>query len=82
MIAGRAGPAYGFCMAFDDPTSREELLAARKRVSAQLDQIHCIGGHSLTVSSDSALRAQSQAELETILDEIDAELADLGPKRA
>jgi hypothetical protein len=62
-----------------DQMSREELLAARERVTLQIERLSYRGTYG-TIGGDP--RAQLRAELDAMLQEIDTELAELGSKRA
>jgi hypothetical protein len=62
--------------------SREELLAARQKVSSQLDRLQWQGMAVWQQIGDSDLKKQSEIELKTILEEIEAELAEMDSKNA
>ena len=68
-------------MAEPDQMSREELIAAGERVSAQIDRLNYMGGKRMS-AGDSDLKTKTLGELQAILDEINAELAEMDTKRA
>jgi hypothetical protein len=71
-------------MADPDRMSREELLAARERVSLQIERLS-YGGYksgNLTNTGVRDTKVELMGELQTILAEIEAELAETEPKSA
>ena len=65
----------------DQIMSRKELLAAGNRVSAQIERLNYMGGAQMS-AGDSDLKTKTIDELRAILDEINAELAEMDAKRA
>jgi hypothetical protein len=66
-------------MADRDQMTREELLAARKRVTLQIESL-AYRGYYTGLGTNFGVRnskAEIMIELQTILDEINAELAEL-----
>jgi hypothetical protein len=69
-------------MAEPYPTSRKELLVARKRVEDQLDRLQYGGYAPGPLVGFRADKVRLRAELEAILAEIKAELAEMDSKNA
>jgi hypothetical protein len=70
-------------MAEPEQMTRQQLLAARERDAAQFEQYNTTGGYSVQPGTPRTnTKRELLAELQAILQEIDAELAELDSNNA